>query len=526
MGAQKASRKAARGTSKNRNTNGAAAKKADFKLHPALFYAIAGILALCALVMVISATSLYGPGLTSDSVSYISTARNIASGAGFNRFDGTPFIAWPPLYPIVLSISGLLGGDVTFFSRVLGGILFGAIVFLSILLAEKVLNSRAYAFIAGVVVIFSTATLNTAMVSWSEPLFTALVLAAALFARRFRDDFEFIDLLLFSIFTALACLTRYSGVAVFGAGFVFLLMLRERPIAERAKYAAIYAAISVLPLAGWLIRNKIVHGTMTGARSQASSSLFQNIGQTLKVMGFSLFNPTGTVAAVLFLIALGLAGWAGWSVLKRKKSLPFSLYMAVFYVLFLILTASFISFDTINDRLITPVLPFAVILFVRAILIGGEKLPRSGRALLLIPLFAWILVMSMNTGKFISDAKKYGAGHYNSDMFWNSPLFNGARSSGIQGPVYSNFPDLLYINTDLDARWTPMKDGTMTELTDRLDNGETVTMVWFFYERGSSKKLEDFVDPEKVNIVRRYNDGWIGTYRKPQTLAPDTLSSS
>ena len=53
-----------------------------------------------------------GPALTPDSVQYLSAAQNIASGNGMATSQipleitpsRVPFAAWPPLYPILLSL--------------------------------------------------------------------------------------------------------------------------------------------------------------------------------------------------------------------------------------------------------------------------------------------------------------------------------------------------------------------------------------------------------------------------------------
>ncbi len=485
-----------------------------FTLSSSLFYGISGILAVAAFLLVMSATSLYGPGMTSDSVSYLSTARNIGSGEGFQLWDGTAYTKWPPFYPILMSISAVFGGEVTGFARVLNGLLFAAIVYLFILIAEKSLRSRSYALIAGVIMLFSTATLNTSIMVWSEPLFTALILAAALFARKYRDDGDMTSFFLFTLFSALSALTRYSGVAVIGSGLIFIALLRHKNWSCRLKFGLLYGALSSLPLGVWLIRNRLVTGSMAGARPASDLNLLENIMQTLKVMGFSLFNLRENVAIIFFVLVLAFAAYTGWRVIGRKKSIPFILILPIGYIAFLVLTASLIRFDVINDRLLAPVLPFAILLFVRAILIGGEKLKGGVRALLLLPLFIWFMVMAINTASFVNNAKRRGAGHYNSDMFRNSALVRQLMYKPLSGVVYSNFPDLLYILTDMDVRWAPFKDGKWPEMDDNIRDGETVQIAWFFYERASVKKLGEIIDPSRVNLLHRYPDGWIGTYTK------------
>ena len=59
-----------------------------------------------------SITGPYGPGSSLDSVTYLSVARNLATGQGLVRFDGWVYTAWPPLYPWLLSLGVQAGLDV------------------------------------------------------------------------------------------------------------------------------------------------------------------------------------------------------------------------------------------------------------------------------------------------------------------------------------------------------------------------------------------------------------------------------
>ena len=66
------------------------------------------LLGLTGTILSLLSTSLFGSGLSPDSVYYISIARNIAAGNGFVTFMGAPMIEWPPLYPLILAIPGIL----------------------------------------------------------------------------------------------------------------------------------------------------------------------------------------------------------------------------------------------------------------------------------------------------------------------------------------------------------------------------------------------------------------------------------
>ena len=67
------------------------------------------LLSAAGALVVFFGTSRFGIGISPDSVNYISCARELIKGNGFISYDGTPFTLWPPLYPTLLGILGLLG---------------------------------------------------------------------------------------------------------------------------------------------------------------------------------------------------------------------------------------------------------------------------------------------------------------------------------------------------------------------------------------------------------------------------------
>jgi len=54
---------------------------------------------LIAAGIILLATSHFGVGVSSDSVTYISVARNIVKGIGLVDYAGANLISFPPLYP-------------------------------------------------------------------------------------------------------------------------------------------------------------------------------------------------------------------------------------------------------------------------------------------------------------------------------------------------------------------------------------------------------------------------------------------
>ena len=63
------------------------------------------ILSIIGVILVLISTSLYGVGISTDSVTYISIARNILYNFDYSRYDGVLGVTFPPLFPLILSFT-------------------------------------------------------------------------------------------------------------------------------------------------------------------------------------------------------------------------------------------------------------------------------------------------------------------------------------------------------------------------------------------------------------------------------------
>ena len=51
-------------------------------------------------------TAKFGPGTTPDSASYLSAALSLAHEGRLLNYDGSVFVHWPPLFPMLLAPGG------------------------------------------------------------------------------------------------------------------------------------------------------------------------------------------------------------------------------------------------------------------------------------------------------------------------------------------------------------------------------------------------------------------------------------
>ena len=134
------------------------------------------LLTICSGSLVLIATSS-GPGVSPDSISYVSGARSLAAGSGVLDYTGDHLSTFPPGLSILMSLLLRVGLDLEVAAIALNLIMLTATVALSYVLACLTLRDRLWAISVTTVFIVSRATTEIFSMVWSEPVFTPLALA-------------------------------------------------------------------------------------------------------------------------------------------------------------------------------------------------------------------------------------------------------------------------------------------------------------------------------------------------------------
>ncbi len=85
--------------------------------------------AIFATIIAILATGPFGVGISPDSVAYISAARNLLIDGTLRTFDSEPLVSWPPAFPALIAVPGLIEVDARKAARFTNAIILGLIVF-------------------------------------------------------------------------------------------------------------------------------------------------------------------------------------------------------------------------------------------------------------------------------------------------------------------------------------------------------------------------------------------------------------
>ena len=280
------------------------------------------VMAILGAAHVLVRTSTYGAGIGADSVSYLSTAENLIAGNGLQDFRGAGLLPWPPLFSLLLAAMGLVGIEPLDAGRLVNVASCGLIILVSGLWLRRSLRSPFLAM--GAVLALATSYPLGYFSSFilTDAIFVLFTLLALMRMESFSSrNVRWKPLVLAALFTALAALTRYAGIAVVVTGVLMLLLYAGGTLADRLNRAAVYGAISAAPVGIVFARNYLLFGDYDRKATRIGQPLLTSLEQAA-----GLFHEAVMPANV--------SGWVGasllWSfVLAVSAGVAICVYTAV-----------------------------------------------------------------------------------------------------------------------------------------------------------------------------------------------------
>jgi len=346
------------------------------------------ILSVAGIALALFSTSVYGAGLSPDSVTYIFAANRLLSGDDYMNVGGTSYALWAPLFPALLAGLGLLGIEPLDGVRFFNAVIFGLIIFTTGHLLRSHLRTWTIVILGTASLLVSVIILRVSIMAWSEPLFVLLAILFVIYLSKYLNDRRIKFLMLISILAAFACLQRYLGFTLVLTGFISIaFFMRSATFQSRLKYLIFFGLISTTPIAIWFARNYWFTSSFAGNRRPSSTGLLENIGDIL-YSSSSWLVPASYVTTApikIFFVVLGvsiitaLVTVALRSHLRQRSSLqlphlaPAATFVAVYIFSLLIIRTNISFYAPVGDRLLSPVYIF-VLLFV---LLGIEKIVQT-----------------------------------------------------------------------------------------------------------------------------------------------------
>lgn len=361
--------------------------------------------------------------------------------------------------------------------------------------------STSYKRMILMLILMSPGLLEIYTYLWSETLYILLSMLFFIAYRHYLKTHSLKALLWPALITALACITRYVGVTIVGAGGLLLLLDRELPIRKKIQHILFFGFISVSLLAGNLVLNRLTTGLSTGTREPSITPFVKNLyfsGTILCDWG-SLSNKAYTFAvpimSVILLALIGYVAWRAWKNNMYNYEYILAVY-ALVYALFIVISASISRYEQIDSRLLAPMfipLLIACTSWVPDVLKGMKKKPKyvlAALAALLMLSFEWASYQT--DWQRYDDENDYGVPGYSDDS-WNKSAFvvylrthKSIFKPGV--PIYTDADDAVYLFTGMSSKLVPHK--YFKNQVAAFYQKKNYYIIWF----------NSLYDPELINL--------------------------
>ena len=157
-------------------------------------------------------------------------------------------MSWGPLWPALLAFFSLPGFDPHDVARFVNSGAFGLTIVISGFWLRRHIESRFLVVWACLTVMVPVVLMNIAVTALSDSVFVLLAALSLIEIEKVLNEGKRSVLMRAAVWTALACLARYVGVAVIFAAVLLLMLDRNAAPIEKAKRIAAYSFIAAAPL--------------------------------------------------------------------------------------------------------------------------------------------------------------------------------------------------------------------------------------------------------------------------------------
>lgn len=432
-------------------------------------------------ILVVLYSTVWGAVLSDDSYHYISSARNLSAGRGF---DLTPHFA--PVFPLLLSIVGLFKADPLTAARWVNAVLFGLNIFLVAGIVRSQTSSPVFSLLGALLALVVNTLIMVHSGAMSEALYISFFLTG-FFVVAIADPKGLRGIpLATGLCFGLAAATRYIGVSLLIAGGFFWLTEAGQRGRERLRNAFWFSAVGVIPLLVWVLRNQVRSGQPTGrifSWHPIPRGLWINALDTL----FIWLSPGrfvhGKELAWLGGIGLALLTWLGVVIIRDRrglKRLGQSLYRSklVFliclsilaYWAVLILSRSYFD-DRIpmDERLLSPILVMGLILLAGLLAGVWNRSRWLGRSIIGVASMMLLTFNLIRSVQMVQSYHRLGRG-YASVRDHISETYAYLRNRP-NTPIYSNAFAAIYFWTGRVTDPLPSQEGIPAMKADMRRTG-------------------------------------------------------
>jgi len=480
--------------------------------------------AFLGMMAVIAFTKYGGVGISPDSIYYLSASESVMQGKGFYQFDDSPFILFPLFYPCFLAFVQLVfTNHLIAIAPYMNAVLFGVTIFLSGVILEKLNHTKWLKWVLLLLIAISPSLLEIYTMLWSEGLFIIEVLLFICFFEVYFKNYQLKYLMIVALITAVSFETRLVGVTLMMTGGLLLMMSSTLQLQRKLKHFIIYGGIACSLISINLIRNYWVATSLTGARQKGETPLVENIQYYGTVLSDWLPLASLTKGHPFWLGFIFLVSILTIFIFRHTKKMEHNAIekiaatFTLVYSLFMLLSATFSKYETINNRLLAPffipclfTLSFYIISWLKLI---KKQTVRGGLVFFIFIIGGLTLHQYYKIDKdMLQDNKEGGIGGYNDDDWVFSDVLaflKKDRTIFKKGlPVYSNASHAVYFFTGEHLYILPEK--THEKEMGKFNHLPQLLLIWFNNEDNPAlPTLDEIKQHQNLTLMKAFKDGFI-----------------
>jgi len=214
-------------------------------------------------IKTILASLIPAPSAFADDYTYIKMARSFFISGEFS-IHGVLTSAYPPLYPIIISLSYIFNDMnlVYFFMKFINVILITSIIFPSYLIAKEFLPKKD-SFLVSLLISFIPSIFAFPVYIMAESLFYPLFLFAVYFLYKSFIEKSYLWDILAGLFIGLLYLTKVIGVAIIPVvlvSFIACSIYNKKQFIFQLKKKLVLGCLALLTILPWILRNIRLYG--------------------------------------------------------------------------------------------------------------------------------------------------------------------------------------------------------------------------------------------------------------------------
>ena len=441
-------------------------------------YYIIGLGIVFLFCMMILAIKSYGPGLTADSIIYLSTGKNLTTHFTFTRFDGEALSNWAPLYPIIMAFGYLLHVNIIWFALGLNFIAIAISGFVTYHIIKKHIH-QAYAIPFILICCVAFPYYKLIITIYSESIFICFQTFFLLYFLRYLYSQSNKQLYISAIFMALMCLQRYAGFMMLLVAI--LILLTDENIRYKIKSMLLFIVISFLPSLPWLIRNYLVSGGFTGQHTLSGKLNPNNLGLNL----YHILVYLEVHYALLFILGALFFFWSATLYFHQKntghtttkKAAKALWFYCSAYLFLLLLQKSLHLFEMARylSVLYVPMICYAA-MFIDEWYKKHQSDKTSELAIKCI-MIGLATLQCFSIIHHIYRTKEMGVGGFGTDWWTNKELSAFVKEKTTDKKVMSNYPDFMWLMNEKEYHFSQYKGEPSNEYKSRYKGDEY--LLWF-----------------------------------------------